>query len=147
MTETQGIGGRLAALHAEIGNPGTAHLQAAEVLVASAYAGRDRDVWGGDRALTFWDRFPDRVRACCYRGPTLGHWWDGMSRELGCQPPHRAEDRLALVRATNHTDQYAVLDVLRTQADTVCLRVRLAWQLTKGLSNPAKPATTTEEIG
>lgn len=122
---------RLASLTDEVGPSADTQTAAAEVLVATAYAGRDRDVWGGDRALTFWDRFPDLVRAACYRGPTVAHWWDGITRVLGVRPPTASADRTALAKAIGHPDQYGVLDALRLQPETICLRVRLAWQYTR----------------
>lgn len=120
---------RMSALAADLG-PAADELSAATFLAAAAYDGRDRDVWGGDRALTFWDRFPDRVRAACYRGPTLGHWWEGITRDLGVTPPTRAEDRARLARIIAG-DPAPVRAVLAGQTATVCLRVRLAWQLTR----------------
>src|SRR5690606_3790345 len=50
----------------------------AELLVAVAHECRDRGVWGGDRALTYWDRLPEKVRAACYAGPSLADWWQRM---------------------------------------------------------------------
>lgn len=105
-------------------------VQDAVLLVACVYAGRDRSVWGGDRALTFWDRFPDRVKAACYRGPSLGHWWEAMTRQLGTQPPTQLIDRMAL-DAVLASDPKPILAVLRDQPQLLCLRVRLAWQLTR----------------
>ncbi len=106
----------------------------AALLVACAYSGRDRSVWGGDRALTFWDRFPDRVRAGCYRGPTLGHWWEALTRSLGAQPPTQLVDRMAL-DAVLASDPKPILAALRDQPQMLCLRVRLAWQLTREASS------------
>ena len=135
---------RLASLTAEVGQAADTQTAAAEILVATAYAGRDRDVWGGDRALTFWDRFPDLVRAACYRGPTVAHWWDGITRVLGVQPPTAAEDRTALAKAIGHADQYGVLDALRSRAETICLRVRLAWQFTR--TDPPKTTAVSFSV-
>lgn len=119
------IAEQLATSAAELGALPPAEARAV-ALVALAYATRDRDVWGGDRALTFWDRLPDRVRTGCYRGPTLGHWWEAMTRALGCGQPHRLEDRELLASTLAAGDDRAVLDVLRTQTEMVCLRVRLS---------------------
>lgn len=98
----------------------------AVLLVLAAHDGRDRGVWGGDRAITYWDRLPDRVRTSCYRGPTLAHWWEAISRTLGTRQPTRAVDRQAVAGAIVGGDDLAVLDVLRTRTEMVCLHARLA---------------------
>lgn len=120
---------RMATLDGDLGTA-EPEVSSATFLVAAAYDGRDRDVWGSDRALTFWDRFPDRVRAACYRGPTLAHWWEGISRDLGVSPPTRVEDRARLASIIAG-DPAPVRAVLAGQTATICLRVRLAWQLTR----------------
>lgn len=122
---------RIDALETDIG-PTDNPTRRAVLLVAAAHTTRNRNIWGGDRAITFWDRLPDRVRVACYRGPTLNHWWEAITRTLDCHALTRAEDRTAVAQALAQGDDRTVLDVLRTQAETVCLRVRLAQQ-------PAKP--------
>lgn len=98
----------------------------AVLLVLAAHDGRDRGVWGGDRAITYWDRLPDRVRTSCYRGPTLGHWWEAITRTLGTTQPGRAADRDAIATALTAGDDIAVLDALRTRTEMVCLHARIA---------------------
>lgn len=100
----------------------------AELLVALAHDNRDRDVWGGDRAITYWDRLPDRIRAACYFGPTLAHWWERACAQLGSTHPTRKEDREALARALACGRDSQVLDTIRANTETLCLRVRLAIQ-------------------
>ena len=113
-------------LETEVGelDPAT---RTATVLVCAAHQTRDRGVWGGDRAITYWDRLPDRVRTACYRGPTTAHWWEAISRALGCGHPSLREDREAVATALAG-DSTAVLSKLRSTTETVCLLVRLAVQ-------------------
>lgn len=101
----------------------------AELLVLAAHDTRDWDTWGGDRAITYWDRLPAKILAACYRGPTLAHWWQAITGTLGCTPPRRIEDRTAVAAALACGDDRAVLDVLRTRPEVICLRVRLAQDL------------------
>lgn len=101
---------RLAVLDTEVGatdDPTTS----AVLLVAAAHTTRNRDLWGGDRAITFWDRLPDRVRVACYAGPTLNHWWEAITRALDCHPLPKAEDRTAVAKALAAGSDRAVLDV------------------------------------
>lgn len=123
----------------------TAAERCACILVALAHANRDRDVWGSDRAFTFWDRFPNDVRAACCRGPTLGHWWEAMTRRLGAHQPGKAEDR-QLLAATLAEPAGPVLDVLRGQAEVTCLRVRLVAQHQREQATDDTPTTTQEEM-
>lgn len=113
----------------------------AELLVGLAHQCRDRATWGGQRALTYWDRLPDKVRTACYGGPTLGHWWERMCRTLGCTPPRNETDRVDLARALACEDGEVVLDALRTRGETLCLRVRLAVQARRDRDTP-EPAET-----
>jgi hypothetical protein len=136
---------RLDRLADEVGAPDPP-LAAAELMVAAAYVGRNRDIWGGDKALTFWDRFPDRVRAACYRGPTPAHWWEAISRMLDVVAPAKVEDRRALVAALGHSDGTAVLSALRTQPEALCLRVRLAFQLSREDSATSQAPAMQEEL-
>lgn len=117
----------------------------AERLVALAHDTRDRDVWGGDRAITYWDRLPDRVRTACYAGPTLAAWWERMSRQLGCSPPSLSTDRALLAATLACGDDAAVLDELRRHTEALCLRVRLAVQLDRDLRTTKTTSTPTEE--
>ncbi|MGH3993092.1 MAG: hypothetical protein ACRDSN_11600, partial [Pseudonocardiaceae bacterium] len=96
----------------------------AELLVGLAHQCRDRATWGGQRALTYWDRLPDKVRTACYAGPALANWWERMSRVLGCTPPRTPTDRADLARALACGEDFAVLDALRTRTESLCLRVR-----------------------
>lgn len=100
----------------------------AELLIAIAHATRDRDVWGGERALTYWDRLPEKIRTACYAGPTLDHWWQRISTTFGCSQPRSDDDRAALAGALGGGDDGAVIAVLRTRTAAICLRVRLAHQ-------------------
>lgn len=115
----------------------------ATLLVAAAHHTRDRDVWGGDRAVTYWDRLPDRVRTGCYRGPLLAHWWESMTRTLGCGQPSLMDDRIALAAAIGGGNDAAVLAELRTQTEALCLRVRLAVQLSRETAPPKTTTTVT----
>lgn len=115
----------------------------AELLVAVAHECRDRGVWGGDRALVYWDRLPEKVRAACYAGPSLADWWQRISTTLGCTHPGRVEDRQALAAALAGGDDRRVLDVLRTRSDTLVLRVRLAVQQRREARQPKE--TTVQE--
>lgn len=119
------ISDRLDALADEIGDQDPISRRAT-LLVAIAHDTRDRDVWGGDRAITWWERFPDKIRAGCYGGPTLAHWWERMCRTLGCTQPRRIEDRQALAAAISAGDDQEVLTVLRTRPEALALRVRLS---------------------
>lgn len=103
----------------------------AERLVALAHTTRDRDVWGGDRAITYWEHLPDKVRAATYAGPTIAAWWERMCRQLGCTQPARAEDRLLLAQCISCGDDRAVLDVLASQPQALCLRVRISVQIAR----------------
>ena len=47
-------------------------------------------------------------------------------------------------KAIGHPDQYGVLDVLRSQPETTCLRVRLAWQYTR--TDPPPKAALAEGV-
>ena len=136
-------------LHAQIGAPDQVTARAT-LLVATAHHTRDRDVWGGDRAITYWDRLPDRVRTGCYRGPLLAHWWESMCRTLGSGQPTVIEDRVALAQALAAGSDAAVLTELRTQTEALCLRVRLAVQLSREAAPTkrasAEPAATEPAI-
>lgn len=120
----------LTALNDEAGTVNE-HVWTATLLVYVAHSTRNRDVWGGDRAITYWSILPDRVRTCCYAGPTLAAWWERICRVLDCAQPYRKEDRLAVAQALAAGDDGAVLEVLRTQAEMVCLRARLATQISR----------------
>lgn len=104
----------------------------AELLVALAHQCRDRSVWGGERALTYWDRLPEKIRMATYAGYTLARWWERCSHTLGCTPPRVAEDRVALAVALAGGDDAQVLAVLRSEPHALCLRVRLAHQYRRG---------------
>lgn len=135
----------MAAQTAELCGPLAGAAATAELLVALAHDNRDYDVWGGERALTYWDRVPDRIRTACYRGPRLASWWEAMTRSLGCGQPRRVEDRETLARALACGDDAAVLDVLRTETEMLVLRVRLAAQAQREARQAATMAATIEE--
>jgi hypothetical protein len=117
---------RLRALDDEYG-PLDDDSNAALILVGVAHDTRDRTVWGGDRAITYWSRLPEKVRAACYAGPHVADWWERAVRLLGCSQPSRQEDRAAVAQIIGQ-DQPGVLRVLRTNPEALCLRVRLAIQ-------------------
>lgn len=123
---------RLADEHGSLDAPASR----AELLVAAAHRYRDREVWGGDRALTYWDRLPDRVRTATYAGPRLPQWWERICRELGVGQPSRREDREAVSRALAAGGDAAVLAALRGETEALCLRVRLAVELARQASDP-----------
>lgn len=112
----------------------------AELLIAVAHETRDRDIWGGDRALTYWDRLPEKVRAACYAGPTLADWWQRITTTLGCTHPRTVDDRRALATALAAGDDRQVLDALRTRTEALCLRVRLAAQQRRDTRQPKMTA-------
>lgn len=124
---------RLTRLAVEVGEV-TGPDAVAEQLIALAHDNRDRDVWGGDRAITYWDRLPDRIRGACYAGPTLGHWWERVSVTLGCEPPRKREDRELLAAAIAGGDDQAVLEAIRRSTETLCLRVRLSHEFDRDQS-------------
>lgn len=105
----------------------TADQTVALALVLLAHDNRDRSVWGGDRAITYWDRLPDRIRTATYAGPTLAHWWERVTRLLGASHPTVEADRVELARVLACGRDAAVLAALRTQTETVCLWARVAY--------------------
>lgn len=133
----------LAAAAAEIG-PVDGPAATAELLVAVAHATRDWEVWGGSRALEYWDRLPERVKVATYRGPTLGHWWSAIARQLGCSQPARKEDRQALAAALACGQDSPVLAALRARPEELVLRVRLAHDLHRQTNKPGTPDTDTD---
>lgn len=143
MADRPTIGEMLATSAADIGaiNGPSAR---AELLIAVAHETRDRDVWGGDRAITYWDRLPEKIRSACYRGPTLAAWWEAVTRTLGCAQPRRAEDRRALAACLSAGDDQAVLRQLREHTEMLCLRVRLAVNAARDAAKAAREAEDPE---
>lgn len=101
--------------------------ECAELLIGVAHQSRDRATWGGDRALTYWDRLPDKVRGGTYSSRSLDGWWMSMTRALGCGQPRDPDDRAALALALACGDDQAVLGAMRSSAEALCLRVRVAF--------------------
>lgn len=113
----------------------------AQTLLLLAHDNRDRSVWGGQRALEYWDRLPDKVRMATYSGPTLAHWWERMVRLLGVSHPRSEADRTELATALACGLDADVLTGLRTQTEMLCLRARIAYtqirpMLTEGEMTP-----------
>ena len=131
---------RLSASAELVGDPDPIMARAV-LLVACAHETRDRSVWGGDKALTYWERLPEKVRASCYAGPSVGLWWERITRTLGSTHPRDPGDRDALASALVAGDDRQVLDTLRARTEAVCLRVRLSIQH----AYPPR-APTTEEM-
>lgn len=99
--------------------------QAAE-LVAIAHRCVDWDVWGGARAVRYWDALADRCRNACYAGPTLAHWWERLTTQMSLDPPRTTADRARLAELLTSPTAASTLHALRTRTQTVVLTVRVA---------------------
>jgi len=98
----------------------------AEVLTAMAHRCADWDVWGGPRAIRYWDALTSRVRQACYAGPRLSLWWERLTVQMSLTPPPRKADRALLASLLAGGGDAAVLDVLRREPEALVLRVRVA---------------------
>jgi hypothetical protein len=116
---------------------------AAERLVLLVHRGVDWNVWGGARRVRYWDALTDRVRAGTYAGPTLSHWWQSISTRIS-SVPRSAADRADLAALLEFPDQRAVLTALRSTADVLVLRVRVAVETNR--ENRTYTDTPTEDI-
>jgi hypothetical protein len=103
----------------------TPHDNTALDLVRALHRNMDWDVWGGRRRVRYWDALEEAIRAACYRGRTLGAWWEAASLAMGASFPGRAEWRAELAGLLDHPDQRAVLKALRTRAGVLVLRLRV----------------------
>lgn len=98
---------------------------AAVALVGIAHRCVDWDIWGGPKALRYWDGMTARVRSACFAGKTLGDWWEALTRSMSLHPPGRKEDRARLVDLLGHPDGRAVLNELRARTELVVMTVRV----------------------
>lgn len=116
----------------------------AELLACLAHRCADWDVWGGPRAVRYWDALASRTRQACYAGPRLAQWWERLTVQMSLTAPQRRADRAILGALLAGGDDAAVLDVLRCQTEAVVLRVRIAADTRRAARVPA-PGTSTEE--
>lgn len=98
----------------------------AELLVAVAHRSADWDVWGGARALRYWDALASRVRSACYAGPLLSRWQARLWSSMSLAGPYRDSDRRLLASLLSQGGDREVLAVLRREAPSLVLRVRVA---------------------
>lgn len=98
--------------------------EVAERLVLLAHYGADFSIWGGTRRARYWDALLERVKAATYAGPTLGDWWQAMSKSLPCAA-RNTEERADLVQLLGHEPAIPVLNYLRRHPDYLVLRVRV----------------------
>lgn len=98
----------------------------AELLCAMAHRCADWEVWGGPRAIRYWDALTARVRQACYAGPGLAMWWERLTVQMSLTPPARKADRALLASLLAGGADQAVLAVLRREAEALVLRVRVA---------------------
>lgn len=97
----------------------------AERLLLLLHYGIDwREGWVGKHRRTYWEEIlPSRVITSTYRCGTLRQWWTEISTMLESAPRTSAEraDVVTLLGA----DSLPVLEVLRTEAEALVLRVRI----------------------
>lgn len=126
--------------------------QCAEALILAAHRCRNSDVWGGNRALVYWDvAFPDRVYAAAIQSSSLGEWWQRLDRSMSLTAPVPA-DREPIAVLLGSPEGKAALDVLAEQRMMMVLRVRVAVErsyerrgLTKDRTKPDPKPTKTAE--
>lgn len=99
--------------------------EVAERLVLAVHRGVDWSVWGGSRRARYWDALTERVATSCYAGPTIGHWYAQICREMTSAAPMSAEGRDELARLLADGRDRAVRSCLRQQAAVLVLRVRV----------------------
>lgn len=116
----------------------------AELLVMIAHRCVDWETWGGARAIRYWDAMGQRVRSACYAGPTLGAWWERLSRQMSLTPPRSAADREALATLLSEGADAAVLAVLRSQTELLLVRVRVAADTRRETRKTTRPAGRDE---
>lgn len=115
----------LAVLNAAKLPPVPAPDETATQLVMLAHRCIDWDVWGSARAVRYWDALASRVRAACYAGPTLAHWWARMCVSMSLHEPSLAADR-TLLASLLAEGPGPVLDALRSRTEMIVVRVRVA---------------------
>lgn len=98
----------------------------AELLVMLAHRCIDWDVWGGSRMIRYWDAFTERVGTACYAGPSIADWWRRMSVQMNLVLPYSSEEKLLLASIMSAGEDRAVLNALRSHAQNLVLRVRVA---------------------
>lgn len=96
----------------------------AERLVLLAHYGADFSIWTGKRRVRYWEALTERVKAATFAGPTLGHWWEWLSRDLPTAP-RNAREREDLAHLLASENPREVLRVLRGFPEIVVLRVRV----------------------
>ena len=119
----------------------------AELLACLAHRCADWDVWGGPRAVRYWDALTANVRAACYAGPRLALWWERLTRQMTLHPPSRAADRQLLAGLLAGGGDAAVLAALRREAESLVLRVRIAADTRREDYQAAQAARGQEEDG
>lgn len=97
----------------------------AERLLLLLHYGIDwRESWVGKHRRTYWEEIlPSRIITSTYRCGTLRQWWTEISGTLESAPRNSAE-RADVVHLLG-SDSLPVLQVLRTEADALVLRVRI----------------------
>ena len=97
----------------------------AERLLLLLHYGIDwREGWVSKHRRTYWEEIlPSRVITSTYRCGTLRQWWTEISTMLESTPRNSAE-RQDLVQLLG-ADSLPVLEVLRTEAEALVLRIRI----------------------
>lgn len=116
----------------------------AQRLVLLAHYGADFTIWGGARRSRYWDALTERVKAATYAGPSLGDWWQAMSRSLPCTPRNGSE-RADLVHLMSHEPALPVLMYLRRHPDYLVLRVRVIADARRSHHSARESATEADD--
>jgi hypothetical protein len=99
--------------------------RSAEILLTLAHRSVNWDVWGGPKAMRYWDALTDRSRTAVYAGPSLGDWWQRMTTSMQLSPPHTKADRLLLAELLSCGHDREILDAFRNRSHLLVLRVRV----------------------
>lgn len=118
----------------------------AELLVMLAHRCVDWDVWGGSRAMRYWDALTERVGTACYAGPTLADWWRRMTIQMSLVVPYSSEEKILLASIMAGGDDRNVLSALRLHAQNLVLRVRIAVEA-KNEARKQKNEESSEDQG
>lgn len=108
----------------------------AERLVLLIHYGVDFTIWGGARRVRYWEALAERVRAATYAGPLLPDWWASISTQIVSSPRDSGE-RIEMAGLLSSPDQREVMQVLRTQAQVLVLRVRVLSETRKAVREAA----------